>query len=95
MMKKLVKLIRIVLAAAFVYAWYKGMRAFIQFHYACCPELYATSMNKASFYVLMLMMALLLTGALDIPLHFLRDGLIDLLAPISGWTLDLLTAIHR
>ena len=44
---------------------------------------------------MLLMVALLLTGVLDIPLNFLREGLAGLLAPISQWTLELLNAIHR
>ena len=45
-------------------------------------------------YGMLLLMVLLLTGMLDIPLNYLREGLIGLLAPISGWTLELLMAIH-
>ena len=63
--------------------------------FALLPEPLYWKLMRYERYGMLLMMALLLTGALDIPLHFLRDGLIDLLAPISGWTLDLLTAIHR
>ena len=63
--------------------------------FALLPEPLYWKLMRYERYGMLLMMALLLTGALDIPLHFLRDGLIGLLAPISGWTLDLLTAIHR
>ena len=63
--------------------------------FALLPEPLYWKLMRYERYGMLVMMALLLTGALDIPLHFLRDGLIDLLAPISGWTLDLLTAIHR
>ena len=35
-------------------------------------------------------MALLLTGVLDGPLYFLRDGLLDGLQAISLWPLELL-----
>lgn len=45
-------------------------------------------------YGMLILMALLLTGALDKPLDYLREGLIGLLAPISGWVLELLMAIH-
>ena len=45
-------------------------------------------------YGMVALMVLLLTGMLDIPLNYLREGLIGLLAPISGWTLELLMAIH-
>ena len=63
--------------------------------FALLPEPLYWKRMRYERYGMLLMMALRLTGALDIPLHFLRDGLIDLRAPISGWTLDLLTAIHR
>ena len=46
-------------------------------------------------YGMIVLMVLLLTGVLDIPLNFLRVGLTDFLAPISRWTLELLSAIHR
>ena len=41
-----------------------------------------------------LLMALLLTGALDVPLDFLRRGLTGFLFPISNGTLELLTMLH-
>lgn len=42
---------------------------------------------------MLLLMALLLTGALDVPLNFLRGALTDFLSPVSGWTLELLNAL--
>lgn len=45
-------------------------------------------------YGMYALMALLLTGVLDVPLDFLREGLIGLLAPISQWTFELLIALH-
>ena len=45
-------------------------------------------------YGMFLLMALLLTGLLDVPLNFLREGLIGLLVPISEWTMALLYALH-
>lgn len=45
-------------------------------------------------YGMFLLMALLLTGLLDVPLNFLREGLIGLLVPISEWTVALLYALH-
>lgn len=60
MKKKLVKLIRIVLAAGVAYAWYRGMQAFVRFHYTCCPELYGTDMNMALYFILLLLMAVLM-----------------------------------
>lgn len=59
MKKKLVKLIRVVLAAMFIFVWYKGMVSFVEFHYRCCPELYGTEVNTALFFILLLLMALL------------------------------------
>lgn len=41
---------------------------------------------------MLLLMALLLTGVLDVPLNFLRGALTDFLTPVSGWTLELLNA---
>ena len=45
-------------------------------------------------YGMFVLMALLLAGVLDGPLDFLRDGLMGLLTPLSGWTLDLMTALY-
>ena len=45
-------------------------------------------------YGMFLLMALLLTGMLDVPLNYLRGGLIELLMPISDGTLELLNALH-
>ena len=45
-------------------------------------------------YVMLLLMALLLTGTLDVPLNYLRGGLIDLLMPVSEGVFDLLYALH-
>ena len=45
-------------------------------------------------YGMLALMALLLTGVLDIPLNFLRDGITSFLSPISGWTLELLMSVH-
>jgi Zn-dependent protease len=45
-------------------------------------------------YGMYLLMVLLLTGGLDIPLNFLRNGLINALVPICEWTLKLLAALH-
>lgn len=44
---------------------------------------------------MVLLMVLLMTGVLDTPLNFLREGLIGLLLPTSQWVWDLLTAIHN
>lgn len=45
-------------------------------------------------YGMLLLMALLLTGTLDVPLNYLRGGLTDLLLPISEGVFDLLYALH-
>ena len=45
-------------------------------------------------YGMILLMALLLTGALDVPLNYLRGGLTDLLLPISDGVFELLYALH-
>ena len=45
-------------------------------------------------YGMFLLMGLLLTGMLDVPLNFLREGLTGLLVPICDWTYDLLFALH-
>ena len=45
-------------------------------------------------YGMFLLMGLLLTGMLDIPLDFLREGLIGALLPISDWVLELLCSLH-
>ncbi len=45
-------------------------------------------------YGMFLLMALLLTGTLDVPLNYLREGLTGFLMPVSEWTLELLNALH-
>ena len=45
-------------------------------------------------YGMLALMGLLLTGMLDIPLNFLREGLTGALVPICDWTYDLLFALH-
>lgn len=45
-------------------------------------------------YGMLLLMGLLLTGTLDVPLNFLREGLTGALVPICDWTYDLLFALH-
>ena len=63
--------------------------------FAVLPEALYWKLMRYERYGMLLMVALLMTGVVDIPLNFLRDGLIGLLAPISQWTMELLTAIHR
>ena len=45
-------------------------------------------------YGMFLLMALLLTGMLDVPLNYLRGGLVEFLMPISEGVLSLLNALH-
>ena len=63
--------------------------------FSILPEALYWKLMRYERYGMLLMMALLLTGALDIPLNFLREGLVGILAPIAQWTLELLNAIHR
>lgn len=62
--------------------------------FAILPEDLYWKLMRYERYGMLLLMALLLTGALDMPLNFLRDGLIGFLVPISEWTLELLIAVH-
>ena len=48
-------------------------------------------MRKYAFYIVML---LLLTGVLDVPLEFLRDGLLNGLEAIGTWPVQLLLALR-
>ena len=45
-------------------------------------------------YGMIVLMVLLLTGMLDVPLNYLRNGLTGFLAPISDWTLELLMTLY-
>ena len=63
--------------------------------FALIPEKAYWKLLRYERYGMIALMVLLLTGVLDIPLNFLRDGLTGFLAPISQWTLELLNAIHR
>ena len=58
------------------------------------PKKYYWKLMRYERYGMLLLMGLLLTGMLDIPLNFLREGLTGALVPISEWTLELLTALH-
>ena len=62
--------------------------------FALLPEKAWLKLMQYERYGMLALMALLLTGVLDIPLNILRDGLIGLLAPISRWTLELLLTLH-
>lgn len=58
------------------------------------PKKWYWKLMRYERYGMFVLMGLLLLGVLDVPLNFLRDGLTGFLAPISGWTLDLLTALY-
>lgn len=62
--------------------------------FSLLPQQWYWKLLRYERYGMLALMALTLTGVLDVPLNFLRGGLVDLLAPISGWVLELLTAIH-
>lgn len=62
--------------------------------FSILPENAYWKLLRYERYGMLVLMVLLLTGTLDIPLNYLREGLIGLLAPISQWTLELLMAIH-
>ena len=58
------------------------------------PQKWYWKLLQYERYGMFVLMALTLTGVLDAPLNFLRDGLTEFLAPISGWVLELLIVIH-
>ena len=62
--------------------------------FSILPEECYWKLMRYERYGMFLLIGLLLTGILDIPMNFLRDGLIGFLAPISEWTLEMLTALH-
>ena len=62
--------------------------------FSLLPEPAYWKLMRYERYGMLALMALLLTGVLDIPLTILRDGLTGLLAPIFPWTQELLMAIY-
>ena len=62
--------------------------------FSILPEESYWKLMRYERYGMLLLMGLLLTGTLDIPMNFLRGELIGFLAPISEWTLEMLTALH-
>ena len=62
--------------------------------FALLPEKAWLKLMQYERYGMLAMVVLLLTGVLDTPLNILRDGLTGFLAPISGWTLELLLTLH-
>lgn len=59
-MKKIVKLIRIVLVAAVLFAWYQVYTALFEAHYASFPAMYDTKLNLLPVYVPLVLFLLLL-----------------------------------
>ena len=62
--------------------------------YSLLPEELYWKLRRYERYSMYLLMGLLLTGLLDVPLNFLREGLLSLLVPVSKWTFELLSALH-
>ena len=58
------------------------------------PAQWYWNLMRYERYGMLLLMGLLLTGMLDVPLNFLREGLLGLLLPISEWTFEGLSALH-
>ena len=61
---------------------------------AFLPKKWYWKLMRYERYGMYALVVLLMTGVLDKPLDFLREGLIGLLVPISEWTLELLAALH-
>ena len=62
--------------------------------FSLLPEALYWKLMRYERYGMLLLMGLLLTGMLDVPLNFLREGLMGLLLPISEWTFEVLSALH-
>ena len=62
--------------------------------FSLLPQKWYWKLMRYERYGMFLLMALLLAGALDVPLDFLRNGLTGFLFPISEWMLELLTTLH-
>lgn len=58
--------------------------------FALLPDRWYLRLMRYERYGMLLLAVLLLTGLLDVPLEFLRDGLIDLLSAAGTWPFDLL-----
>lgn len=57
------------------------------------PKQWYWKLMRFERYGMFLLMALLLTGMLDVPLNYLREGLTGFLMPVLDWTLELLYAL--
>lgn len=62
--------------------------------FSVLPERLYWKLMRYERYGMFLLVGLLLTGALDVPMNYLRNGLIGFLSPISEWTLELMTALY-
>ena len=61
---------------------------------AVLPDGWYWKLMRYERYGMILLMVLLLTGLLDTPLSFLRDGLLDLLTGVCFWPFDVLVGIY-
>ena len=61
---------------------------------AVLPDVWYWKLMRYERYGMILLMVLLLTGVLDTPLSFLRDGLLDLLTGVCFWPFDVLVGIY-
>lgn len=62
--------------------------------FSLLPQEWYWKLMRYERYGMLLLMALVFTGALDAPLDFLRNGLTGFLFPIWNWMLELLTTLH-
>lgn len=62
--------------------------------FSLLPQEWYWRLMRYERYGMFVLVGIMWLGLLDAPLTFLRGGLAALLAPISGWVLELLTAIH-
>ena len=58
------------------------------------PDAAYAKLMRYERYGMALLMLLLLTGVLDVPLEFLRDGLLNGLEAIGTWPVQLLLALR-
>lgn len=63
--------------------------------FSLMPQSWYWRILRYERYGMFILMGLTLAGVLDVPLNFLRGGLVGMLAPLSDWTIDLLFAIHN
>ena len=61
---------------------------------ALLPNRWYWKLMRYERYGMVLLMVLLLTGILDTPLSFLRDGLLDILVQFCFWPFDVLVGIY-